>query len=214
MKLAVLLLSCPGSLRQTNFDWAWVDRLVGHVASYFLDQSGGRVNTQFRVLDWFELPHTSQQWNDLGFGAGPVVKPIVESGLQVDLSPFDHFALVIDKFDAFGAAVSPSHPNYVHVGAQSLDPALLQHEMGHFFGAGHANLDAPAGPVEYGDRFCIMGREGEKHSFVHPDLHWGLTQASGTKCGPNSVSFPGGLGTTSGQVPQCACCCIMGTGAN
>ena len=94
MKLAVLLLSCTGSARLTDFDQPWVHRLVGHMAGYYLDQSGGRENIEFRVFDWFQLPQTSQQWNDLGFGVGPVVKPIVEAGLHVDLSPFDHFALV------------------------------------------------------------------------------------------------------------------------
>jgi len=171
MKLAVLLLSCTGSPRVTDFDRAWVHRLVGHVAGFYLDQSGGRVNMEFRVLDWFQLPHTSQQWNDLGFGAGPVVKPIVEAGLGVDLSAYDHFALVIDKFDAFSAAVSSQDSSYVHVGAQSLDPALLEHEMGHFFGADHANLDTPNGPSEYDDRYCIMGREGSKYSFVYTALN-------------------------------------------
>lgn len=171
MKLAVLLLSCTGTARETNFAQEWVHRLVGHVASYFVDQSGGRVNIEFRVFDWFQLPHTSQEWNNLGFGAGPVVKPIVATGLRVDLSPYDHFALVIDKFDAISAAVSPEHPNYVHVGAQSLDPALLAHELGHFFGAAHANLDKPSGPAEYDDRFCLMGREGAKYSHVHTPLN-------------------------------------------
>jgi hypothetical protein len=89
MRLAVLLLSCTGTARETDFDRAWVHRLVGHTAGYFLDQSGGRVDIEFRVLDWFELPHTSQQWNDLGFGAGPVVTPMVSSELNVDLSAFD-----------------------------------------------------------------------------------------------------------------------------
>lgn len=189
MKLAVLLLSCTGTARETDFDRAWVHTLVGHVAGYFLDQSGGGVNMEFRVFDWFQLPHTSQQWNDLGFGAGPVVRPIVEQGLGVDLSPFDHFALVIDKFDAILAAVSPLHPNYVHVGAQSLDPALLQHEMGHFFGAGHANLDSPSGAVEYGDQFCVMGGEGGKFSFVHTPLN--RPQPNGTIDTSFSDSGPG-----------------------
>lgn len=171
MKLAVLLLSCTGTPRITDYDREWVHRLVGHTAGYWLDQTGGRVDTEFRVLDWFQLPHTSDEWNGLGFGAGPVVRPLVEAGLGVDLSPFDHVALVIDKFDAASAAVSPSHPEYVHMGAQSLDPALLAHEMGHFFGAAHANLDTPAGPREYDDQFCIMGREGAKHSFVHTPLN-------------------------------------------
>ena len=73
-----------------------------------------------------QLSLTSDGWNNLGFGAGPTVRPMVEAGLNVDLSSFDHFALVIDKFDAALAAVSPTFPIYVHVGAQSLDPALVQ----------------------------------------------------------------------------------------
>ena len=177
MKLAVLLLSCTGTGRVTTIDRAWVHTLVGHVAGYLLDQSGGRENMQFRVLDWFELPHTSQQWNDLGFGAGPVVRPLVAAGLGVDLSPYDRFALVIDKFDAQLAAVAPDGI-HVHVGAQSLDPALLQHELGHFLGAAHANLDTATGPQEYGDRLCVMGSENAKYSFVHAPLARRLADGS------------------------------------
>ena len=65
MKLAVLLLSCTGSARVTDFSRERVHSIVGNVAGYFLDQSGGRVSMEFRVFDWFQLPHTSQQWNDL-----------------------------------------------------------------------------------------------------------------------------------------------------
>jgi hypothetical protein len=32
--------------------------------------------------------------------------------------------------DGVAASVSPSNPEYVHVGAQTLDPALLAHEKG------------------------------------------------------------------------------------
>src|SRR5262249_29896512 len=149
--------SCTGSPRLTDFNADWVRRVFTNLADFYRNQSGGRENLQFQVFDWFQLSLTSDGWNNLGFGAGPVVRPMVETGLHVDLSPFDHFALVIDKFDAALAAVSPTHPNYVHVGAQSLDPALVQHECGHFHGASHANLDTPSGPAEYDDRFCIMG---------------------------------------------------------
>lgn len=171
MNLATLLLYCTDAVRTTDFDRPYVRLVVEELARFYHDQSGGRENMEFDVFDWFQLPLTSQQWNDLGFGAGPAVKPMVEAGLHVDLSSFDHFALVIDKFDAASAAVSPTYPIYVHVGAQSLDPALLQHECGHFFGAAHANLDTPTGPAEYDDNFCIMGREGAKYSFVNTSLN-------------------------------------------
>jgi hypothetical protein len=126
MNLAVLLLSCTGSPRLTDFDRPWAERVFANLADYYRAQSGGRENMQFQVFDWFQLSLTSDGWNNLGFGAGPTVRPMVEAGLNVDLSSFDHFALVIDKFDAALAAVSPTFPIYVHVGAQSLDPALVQ----------------------------------------------------------------------------------------
>ena len=171
MNLAVLLLSCTDSPRITDFDRPWAELVFADLADFYRAQSGGRENMQFQIFDWFQLPLTSNEWNNLGFGAGPTVRPMVEAGLNVDLSSFDHFALVIDKFDAALAAVSPTFPIYVHVGAQSLDPALVQHECGHFFGALHANLDTPSGPAEYQDRFCIMGFENWKYSFVNPTLN-------------------------------------------
>lgn len=64
--------------------------------------------------------------------------------------------------------------------ARSLDPALLAHELGHMYGANHANLDTPTGPEEYGDRFCVMGREDNKFTFVHPKL--------GVATGPGMVA--------------------------
>jgi hypothetical protein len=56
MNLALMLLSCTGSPRITDYDRPWVELLVAHVADYFRDQSGGREQVAFRVLDWFELP--------------------------------------------------------------------------------------------------------------------------------------------------------------
>lgn len=170
MKIAVLLLHCSDAPRVTAHTRDWVHQLTGHVAGYFVDQSGQRENLEFRVFDWVQLPFTSQEWNDFGFEAGAQVKPVVAQHLGVDLGPFERFALVIDKFDAVLAAVAPDGI-HVHVGAQSLDPALLAHEFGHFYGANHANLASPDGPVEYGDNFCIMGGEGSKFSFVHEPLN-------------------------------------------
>jgi hypothetical protein len=194
MNLAVLLLSVWDEPRITTLTREWMHRAVDHVADYFRDQSGGRESLQFRVFDWFELPMSSAGWNSLGFDAGANVKPLVEAGLNVDLSSFEHFVLVIDKSDARLAALAPDG-RHIHLGAQDFDPALLAHELGHIYGAGHANLDLPTGLVEYGDNFCVMGREGAKFSFSHGPLAF-VDVVSGVLQTQFSDSGPGMVGPT------------------
>ena len=175
MNLAVLPLKCKNAPRVTTLTRDEIHRIVGHVAGYLQDQSGGRERLEFRVFDWFELPITSAEWNALMFNAGSTVVPMVEQGQDVDLSPYGHFVLLIDKQDANSAAWNqPGALKYNHMAARSLDPALLAHELGHMYGADHANLDTPSGPTpieEYGDKFCIMGREGSKFSFIDKELN-------------------------------------------
>jgi hypothetical protein len=206
MKLAVLLLQNSDSPRATTYTRDWVHKLIGHTTGFLTEQSGGRETIEFRVFDWFTMPMTAAQWDAAGFGVGPIVRPMVEAGLGVDLSPYTHFALVIDRADAGLAAVSPTHPQYVHVAAQDMDAALLEHEIGHFFGAGHANLASPNGPIEYGDQFCVMGLEGGKFSFIHPPLN--LTDAAGNLSTTLSDSGPGMV------VPTLLACGWLDAGAH
>jgi len=170
MNLAILLLQCKNEPRVTTLTRDRIHQLVTNVAGYLVDQSGGRELLEFRVFDWFELPLSGAEWNALQFNAGATVVPLVEQGQQVDLSPYGHFVLVIDKADATSAAWnSPGPLKYNHMGAQSLNPALLGHELGHMYGADHANLDTPTAAkpfLEYGDQYCIMGSEGNKFTFV------------------------------------------------
>jgi hypothetical protein len=171
VKLAVLLLTGPSLPRVTHLSREWVHRLTTRVAGFFDDQSGGREILEFRVFDWFRVPVADAEWAGLGWSLGDVARPLVEQGLNVDLSPFTHFALVIDQFSSKLAAVAPGKP-YVHFGAQDLTPALYAHELGHFFGAHHARRDDPIGAVEYGDASCIMGAEGGKWSFPALDFQF------------------------------------------
>jgi hypothetical protein len=171
MNIAVLLLTVQDQARQTQFTHDWTHRAMREVAKYYLDQSGGRENLEWRVFDWFQLPITGATWNAFGFGAGDKVVPMVEAALRVDLSPYATVGLVIDKLDAFSAAGAPG-TRYIHFGAQSLTPAIIAHELGHVYGTGHANLDSPAGSIEYGDNFSVMGGEGSKYSFFEPQLYF------------------------------------------
>ena len=172
MKLAYLLVSCSDTPRVTNLTQPWVFRLATHAAGYYFDMSGERELMEFRVFDWFGLPVTSQQWNDWGFDAGDHVVPMVAAGQHVDLSPYDHFVLVIDKEDAHLGATRPSDRKYTYMSARDLDAAILCHELGHQYNSNHANLETAGGVEEYGDNFCIMGAEGAKYSYKEPTLNF------------------------------------------
>jgi len=176
VKIAVLPLSVKDAPRVTTLTRVEIHRIVEHVAGYLKDQSGGRERLEFRVFDWFPLPITSAEWDALFFNAGDTVVPMVEKGQKVTLSPYPHIVLLIDKQGAVGGAWNASWPDlkYNHLSAPQLTPALLAHELGHMYGARHANLDTPTGktPIEeYGDKFCIMGREGDKFSFIDTQLN-------------------------------------------
>ncbi|GAA4837661.1 hypothetical protein [Kitasatospora terrestris] len=175
----------------TTLDKEWVERLAAANDRYFNDQSGGRDGLEITVYDWFELPFTLQQWLDFGTNAGPNVRPVVAQGLGVDLSGYQNFVLVIDvPGAALGATFTGSDGSlYSHMAASDLNQAIVGHELGHHYGARHANLSGPSGPIEYGNRFCIMGLEGSKFSFLDPGLN--ITNADGTVDESHSASGPG-----------------------
>ena len=191
MKLGALLLSCSDVPRVTTYDKAWVERAMTAVSRYFKDQSGGREEPVIEVFDWFQLPFTLQEWLDFGFNAGPKVKPVVAQGLGVDLSLYGNFLLIIDVPGArLGVTTTASDGGvYSHLAAGDLSPALICHVMGHQYGAAHANLSDPSGPIEYGNRFCIMGGEGSKYSFIDTSLS--ITNPDGTVDESHALSGPG-----------------------
>ena len=100
MNIGVLLVSCKDSGRVTTLSRDWIHLAVGHAAGYFLRMSGGRQKIAFRVYEWHQLDMTSDGWNAAGLQVGDTVIPAVAKGLHADLSHHDHFAIVIDKFDA------------------------------------------------------------------------------------------------------------------
>ena len=208
--LAVLLLTVSDAPRTTYLTRADIDRIVVDVAAYLDDQSGQRARFAFRVFDWFGLNLTSAQWNEKGFEIGDAIRPAVAQGLGVDLAPFTHCALFIDKPDATSAAWKTDF-RYLHLGVQSLNPALLAHELGHMFGALHARQDRLRGPEEYGDSFCIMGAEGGKYSFAEPTLN--VAQPFGENdwrfCTQCFALYFDGLGVNKGVCPGAA---IPGSG--
>lgn len=169
MKCAVLPLSCSDTPRVTNLTEEWLRLMMDDVSAYFTEQSGGRESLDVTVLGWHKLGLTSQAWNDALFGVGDIVRPQVAQAKNVDLDLFQCIILLIDKADA-GSAVTTSDGRYIHAGAKDVDPAIIQHELGHVFGAGHAWLDTLRGSLQYGDKFCVMGNESTKYSHKRTGL--------------------------------------------
>jgi len=167
MRLAVLLLRCSDAEERATFTRDWMDLLMTNAARYFADQSGQRASLQWHVFDWYQLSFDNQRWVDLKGHAGEHVLPEVAANHGVIEANFDKFALVIDHPASTSAAWMSN--KFVHVSARDVNPALFCHELGHGFGVGHeANREAPAGPVEYGDPFCVMG--SDSFSFVDGTL--------------------------------------------
>ncbi|WP_148649765.1 hypothetical protein [Lysobacter antibioticus] len=162
MKLAVFPVSVSDNPRATTLTRAWIERACASVKRYIEEQSGGRKSPDFKVFDWLALSMTRQQWMALGGNVSDTVNQEVISVLQADLSGYDRFIYIIDD----GVSTSGvSENNEIRIGALDFDPALLAHELTHVYGAGDTFLDAPDGPKIYDALFCIMGREGSKHSF-------------------------------------------------
>ena len=162
MKFVVIPVTVQDVARGTKLTRAWFHRVMTHVAGYWLDMSGGRESLEFRVLEWTELPYplaVKKTWDQ------PTVaqkaREAAEARWGVDLAPYDRYIVVLDDGSTLG--VTNPHPL---VGALSATPALFQHEMGHVYAAGEADLDSPSGPIQYGDQFCIMGLEGGKFSYI------------------------------------------------
>ena len=183
MKFAVIPVSVSDRSRTTTLTRAWIERACASVKTYIEDQSGGRESPEFKVFEWFALSMTSQQWMDLGGNVSDKVNQEVTKGAKVSLSGYDRFIYIIDDGVSFSAATDG---NEIRMAAPDFDPAILAHELGHVYGAGESFLDTPSGPMVYDALFCIMGREGSKHSFRDMSLVSQLdgADAGHTDCGP------------------------------
>jgi hypothetical protein len=201
--LAVLPVSCSDTPRVSTLTREWIDECVAYTADYLHQLSGGQYQFTWQVYDWFQLPMTSAQWNAGGFEVFSTAGPLVEAGLNVDLSGHTHFAFVIDKADGRAGAWHKTKP-YLHIGALDLCPAILQHELGHMANAKHAQaFTGSPTPAIYGDSFCIMGGESNKFRFVEPslDFRWRLGQPEWRRCVLCSALYFGGNPTFSGVCP-------------
>lgn len=185
MKFAVLPVTVSDRQRATTLTLEWIERACASVSSFIHDQSGGQQTAEFTVFDWYPLEQSHAEWAGFGFNVREMVNKQVESNRSVDLSGYQHFVYVIDdSVSRVGATVR--NLSTTIIAAIDLDPAILAHELTHVFGADDTFLETPTGPQVYDALFCIMGREGAKHSFRDTALLSPLEGANAghTDCGP------------------------------
>ena len=168
MKIAILLLSCTGTARRTELTVDWFRMLARQVRQYFYDQSGGRLTCEFSVFDWLQLSFSTEDWQQAGIMVGDRARAEAADYHGFAEADFDRFILVIDDQIAVGGVTD--YKTDTRVSADDATPALIEHELGHAFGVRHTQLETPEGPSEYDGPFCVMGREGGKHSFFDPVL--------------------------------------------
>jgi len=186
MKFAVIPVSVSDKPRATTLTRAWLERACASVGAFIQDQSGGRQTAEFTVFDWYVLAQSHAQWADLGFNVREPVNQQLVKDRNVDLSGYQHFVYVIDDGISRSAATRGDLLTSI-IAAEDFDPAIVAHELTHLYGPDDTFLDTPDGAKRYDSLFCIMGREGAKHSFSDITL---LSPPQGahaghTDCGPS-----------------------------
>jgi hypothetical protein len=162
---------------------------MSNVLSFFHDQSGGRAEIEYRILNWVNLPYSEQEWVDLGFNAGPTITPIVEQRLNVSLSPFDAIILLIDTPNSHEGVVAADR-KHIHISASSFSPSLVSHHLAFLFAGMIADRLDGDRTVIGGDSYCIMGESAYRRAYIDHDLAlWFLGRVAGeaethAKCGP------------------------------
>lgn len=164
LRLAVVPMLAPTAPRLTHVTKSFAEKVMASVRDYYQRQSSGRANWTYKVFDWYRMPIPQDEFENLGQGLGDRALPLLARDIGLDASQFTHFAFLLDheKVGPLGAWFpQPGQRKYLHIGVPDLSPSLLEHELGHMFGLGHANLDLfPKAPAEYGDYFCVMGSVG------------------------------------------------------
>lgn len=196
MRIAILPVFPSDVDRGTTLTKAWLQRAGDAVASFFNAQSGGRMSMRMTAFDWRRLEMTQQQWLDDGLMAGRTVYKAFAAQNLFDEKAFDHFIVLIDDGVSTLGVTPNEAPETSLIGARGVTPALIAHEIGHRLGAGHTFLETADGLKEYDGPFCIMGREGAKHSFSDAPLVQpteGATEANAWSgpgvCFPNLVAI-------------------------
>jgi hypothetical protein len=123
---------------------------------YFADYSHGTLDlTATQVFGWYKLGKSVADYNSLGGAARDALIDWARAAAVadgVDLTPFYSVAACTNLWHDIGA--SPSLSGVVAQGADTPNPQLIGHEMGHVYGLQHSRIDGSA--ADYMDPWDIM----------------------------------------------------------
>lgn len=181
----------------------YLTALKARVDQYWSDVSGGRVQVAWSTDISLVLAQTLSEWSDLDVRAR-----INAARSQGNVPAGTNVVLIANDNTAPSASTPQGSSPYVH--ATWLSPAVVAHEMGHFFEwagtrrSGHADLARTFLRDEYGDPTCIMGGEDNKYSFADAQVPALPLSPKSTRSGPLMnpalVDQCGWLDTGSAQV--------------
>jgi hypothetical protein len=182
---------------------AWSAALKTRVTDFWTDMSGGRVELLWAADVQLRVSQTLEQWSLLS-----TQEKIDEARAQANIPPGTEILLMANDAVTPSASTPKGSSPYVHVLWAS--PAVVTHELGHFFGfrgtgkAGHADIAREFFRDEYADRTCIMGGEDNKLAFADPAVPALPLVAGSRKSGPGMnpalVDQCGWLDTASPRV--------------
>ncbi len=138
--------------------------LKTRLTQYWFDVSGGRVQVTWADDIPWTLSQTLSQWSALDTAGR-----IKEARDQARVADGTNVILIANDATPPSASTPQGWSPYVH--AKMLAPAVVAHEMGHFFEwagtarTGHADVAMTFFRDEYGDPTCLMGGEDNKFSF-------------------------------------------------
>jgi Gametolysin peptidase M11 len=172
--LVVLATWGPQPFTQEDVQHAAIDG-----ASAFLSNSSyGKATITGTVTPWLDAyPTAPSRCENARALRGPALDAAAASGQTV--TGFDRVVYIIPQIPCTFTGRASGDEVWL-IGA--VWPGLVAHELGHTWGLAHANrceeTSGPCFPVEYGDRYSVMGgrADGQYDAFEKLALGW-LTEA-------------------------------------
>lgn len=148
---------------------AYSAALEAGLTDFWADMSGGRIDLRWSPDVQLQVTQTLNEWSDL-----TAKQKIDEARAQARVPGATNILLIANDTDTPSAKTPSGSTPYVH--AMWLSPAIVAHEMGHFFEwrgsskGGHADVAREFFKDEYADPTCVMGGETNKLTSADPAI--------------------------------------------
>lgn len=161
----------------------YTNALRNHLSAYWAAASGGRVVVRWATDVPLQVPQDAKAW-----------KALTEweriEAVRGSAGIADGVAIILVANDTVSTRCVTYHGSSPYIRAVALSPAVVAHEMGHYFqwlatgGGGHADMARAFFRDEYGDPTCVMGGEDSKFTFHDPSVGLLAGHADSDRGGP------------------------------